>query len=536
MSAFVARKPHPPEPSHPPPHHVAAPKTTELHPSNLVSSAITPQCDLSAWIDVLTKKEVADIPFGSLYTLHLDDRPGGHRDPGAPRFSWDDHAINPATKESYVRLPSGIWIDPATGGCVSTYPLDSIYTTPVTGIPKVNVFQGWNPNHVPDHAYNPDTGRTYVHVPLPSSGKPSSPGDVELEQPNDPLYSLPFVPILHGNDDLSPLDLPRLDNGLLAPAGYCWGWVDSVTGEPAVTTHLKNHFDPFNLDPDTITYEGHTYLNDTGFDDNDDVWLDASTGDEVDSAFPDDADDDDDEEDIYVDGYHFIRVLVPCGDQSSTVQRIEQPPSAAYNPTLFQPPANAGATPTPNIYNSVFKKSDLLIGISAGVFGRTDTYDDNYKAGGTTFAPGVNFTLPHSFVVRNKFGGFDIVTELPLEEAKLDTTVTKLEAVVIGDVIAGVRAKIQNRPVDIWGGFGGGVGVVRSGYDSPHYSYSDTEPLPGITFSGGASTPLSPRFSGFVEVRYIDLFSATFGSPGGHYNMKDASISGRIGVQFNVHK
>jgi hypothetical protein len=233
-------------------------------------------------------------------------------------------------------------------------------------------------------------------------------------------------------------------------------------------------------------------------------------------------------------------------DQLTPFGHPEPPgdPGKAYEPSF---PDRAGRAwhkgPCPPPLNSALPYTlapgfTTYIGVTFGVVGRTDTYDDNYKIGGTPVAPGVRAEILFPFTTNTPgfFTGIDVGMSFPLQDATRDTTVTKIESNAIFDVIAGVRAKIQNRPINVWGGFGGAVGVVRSGYDSPNYSYSDTEAMPGTTVSGGASMPLSQRFSGFAEVRYTDLFSATFGSPGGRYNMKDTSISGTIGIQFKLRK
>jgi hypothetical protein len=401
----------------------------------------------------------------------------------------DDHWENPRNSKTYVHLPDRSWIDAKTGNPVPTEPLGA---SPTDFIPGET------------HWENPRNGKTYFRVPCPpptpsTTNPPAPPPPPSHAAPPTQQPAAPSAPVVYQPPIYGTICWYRLGESL--PISTKDMYPSGSVPDPNDPNHATN----FSTGTDFVRRTDGT-------------WTNSGTG----NSIPDDQ-------------------LTPFGHPESPGD-----PGKAYEPSF---PDRAGRAwrkgPCPPPANSLLPYTlapgfTTYISVTFGVFGRTDTYDDNYSIGGTTFAPGVSVEMPHIFVVKNKlggyFGGFDIVGELPTEEAKRDTTITKLTGIVISDLLFGIRTQIQKRTVDVSVGAGGAVGVVRSGFDSPGYSYSDTEPLPGISVFGAASTPITPRLSGVMEVRYIDLFSATFGSPGGSYNMKDTSISGRIGIQFNLHK
>ena len=426
------------------------------------------------WINAKTGKPVPVIPTGILSGFDQADA------------VEQGHAHNPRTGQNFNQDGSGDWIDSATGNLVSTVPVGIL-----SGFDQADaVEQG--------HAHNPRTGDNYVRVPCP----PPTPSTTNPPAPPPPSHAAP------------PSAQPATPSAPVAyqPPVYgaiCW----YLLGE-SLPISTKDMY-PSGSVPDPNDPNHATNLS-TGTDfvrRTDGTWTNSGTG----NSIPDDQ-------------------LTPFGHPESPGD-----PGKAYEPSF---PDRAGRAwrrgPCPPPANSVLPYTlapgfTTYISVTFGVFGRTDTYDDDYKIGGIAVAPGVRAGMIFPFLTKG-FTGIDFGMSFPVSSAKLDTTVTKLDSLSIFEVMAGMRADIQKHPVRVSGSFGGAVGVVRSGYDSSGYKYSDTEAMPGITVSGGASTPLTKRLSGFLEVRYTDLFSATFDSPGGHYNMKDSSISGTVGVEFNFHK
>lgn len=173
------------------------------------------------------------------------------------------------------------------------------------------------------------------------------------------------------------------------------------------------------------------------------------------------------------------------------------------------------------------------IGVSFGAIGRTDTFDDGYQTGGTPLyadaSAGIVHPLGHNF-----FTGADVHLLFPFKSSTVGTTVTKLGATGILEGLLGAPVDLANHAANLWATAGGAIAAVQSGYTSPTYSYSDTESLKGITVSLGASTALSTHVALITEIRYLHLFSGTFGTPGGNgsYGMSESGISGSIGLQY----
>jgi opacity protein-like surface antigen len=161
------------------------------------------------------------------------------------------------------------------------------------------------------------------------------------------------------------------------------------------------------------------------------------------------------------------------------------------------------------------RATGIDLGVSFGAIGRTDTFDDGYKTGGTPLyvdaSAGILHPLRGTF-----FTGAGVHLLFPFKSATVDTTVTKLDTTGIVEGMFGAPVDIGDHAVNVWATFGGAIGAVQSGYTSPTYSYSDTETLKGITVSFGASTALSSQVALTTEIRYLDLFSGTFGTPGGN--------------------
>jgi hypothetical protein len=192
-------------------------------------------------------------------------------------------------------------------------------------------------------------------------------------------------------------------------------------------------------------------------------------------------------------------------------------------PVSFRAPA-AGAQSRATGFN---------LGVSFGEIGRTDTFDDGYQTGGNSSyldaTAGIVHPLAHAL-----FWGADVHLVFPFQSATVQSTVTKLGTTGILEAMLGTPANLADRPINLWATFGGAVGAVQSGYASPSYSYSDTETLKGVSVSVGGSMPVVSHIAVTTEIRYTDLFSGSFSTPGGggSYGMSERGVSGSVGLQY----
>jgi hypothetical protein len=174
---------------------------------------------------------------------------------------------------------------------------------------------------------------------------------------------------------------------------------------------------------------------------------------------------------------------------------------------------------------------EFSVGGYFGAIGRTDTYDDDYKVGGTSFLFGgsANLTVP---LTPRIFVGGGLELMYPFQSAELEDTKTKLGVTGIFQGDLGFNFHAGDHPVRLWGQFGGAIGAVQSGYDAPTYGYSDTEPLKGWTFGVGASTPVCPHGRITTSFSYTDFPSSNFDDLTGTYKMSDSGFRGTVGYEF----
>jgi opacity protein-like surface antigen len=173
---------------------------------------------------------------------------------------------------------------------------------------------------------------------------------------------------------------------------------------------------------------------------------------------------------------------------------------------------------------------EFSVGGYFGAIGRTDTYDDDYKVGGTSFLLGgsVNLTVP---LTPRIFVGGGLEIMYPFQSAELEDTRTKLGITGIYQGILGTNFHIEDHPIRLWGQFGGAIGAVQSGYDGLT-SYNDTEALKGWTVGAGASMPVCPHGSITTSFSYTDFPSSSFSAPSSTYDMSDSGYSGTVGYRF----
>lgn len=116
---------------------------------------------------------------------------------------------------------------------------------------------------------------------------------------------------------------------------------------------------------------------------------------------------------------------------------------------------------------------------------------------------------------------------------------TKLQVAGTLEIFVGakLRATIQDRPVTVYGAFGGAAGAVQAGSYGQFASpvFSDTESMYGVTASGGAEITVRPNVSLFAEAGYMYLPARQFYALLSYntYKLTENGVTGAIGFRYH---
>ncbi|HEV2619478.1 MAG TPA: hypothetical protein VGU23_06010, partial [Acidobacteriaceae bacterium] len=185
--------------------------------------------------------------------------------------------------------------------------------------------------------------------------------------------------------------------------------------------------------------------------------------------------------------------------------------------TFVRIPCPPPATTPPPTRTPTYSGLHASVGVLLGAVGRNGTYDDGFKAGGTSGMAGINITVTVP-VTHSIFVGGQLESLFPFQSSVTGTAETKLSTTGLYQAIVGTTLPAPLHPVDLWIGAGGAVAALQSGFTSATFHYSDTEVAKGYAYSVGASDPIFQHMRIVAQVNAIVLSKTQFGSPGGTYD------------------